>query len=745
MDTSARHRFWEINVSGHSRPVLAADVLSVIGDKIESHGSPILRAKIAKSLAENPNKPYLECCECGNSLFYRNGGIHSTAHFYHSSNHVKDLERLQRCQFYTATNSKLLSEIYNGEGAWHFKTKHKLAKLLEESPYIKNNSVLVEKYIFDDSHEINVRRKPDIQFEDDLGQLWALELTRWWMNPLTIELRQVFYKNKGINLLWLFSPDCKLQNKSTWDQIMFGSNIEIERGCNNVDAQCNAFSITDETLLVSEKTKLLSFVVEYPIYYFSENEKLIKTNFGSEPTDLKQLVTDPTKRLPYAVNTTKSLITAKEHARKYNRSTFAGLLRSLRFEYSKMVFSVNKMFWFEHFNADMLRHFDALVPTGFELGSRAMIIRSKLYEQYSKSLELSKRNSKAEMLNNLRRYFHLSKNIRASALFELQEFLKLGIPQPLIGNYRFADSAKWMYKKIEVRVEEQIERNRTANRIRYRKNKLRTYKDLAQSRPEDLSLVYKYTHQLIRDIGPDSKRLTCLVKAYLAKLTVQQEKYQAMNTAQFEREKAIYDNKIARIQRELTQLKAELNDKKIIELPVSNSAIETRFNRLIKDCMKMNLDHEVNDLKSMRKQYKHSVYEQMMFNRYPKIFSVYSKGFCLDVDYDDEIHRLIQASDDQSIKDKSELFIQKGERRLLELYEFNVSCELHWVQNMDQLPSNEVLIEMKKNGASRARRLIKALQPLINSGHTKCIDLELAQWLLSKYKFIRKNPNAVRY
>lgn len=747
MDTSARHRFWEVEIKGHGRAILASDVLGIVGENIEAHCSPVLRARIAKSIQDNPNEPYLKCCECGNGLFYRNGGAYSTAHFYHSTNHVTNEDRLKNCQFYTGTSSTLLSEIYNGEGEWHFKTKHKLAKILEESFYVKRQSVKVERYIFDGSHEVNVRRKPDIQFEDVSGELWALELTRWWMNPLTIQKRQDFYRNLGINLLWLFSPDCKLRNRSTWDQIMFGSNIDNDNTEVSCDSQCNAFSISDSALIKSSETKLLSFDVEYPVYSFCENENVIQTDFKSEFTDLTKLSTAPKMRLPYAINTTESLLAAKHSAMKHNRMVFADCLCSLRRDYFEMLSYSNKMAWFKRYSVEDLRKFDSLISPGGKLNSRAIKMRAVLFNQYSDCTEKNKRLLILDQLKKVRKYYFFSKSLGAFSLVEIQGFLKDGISNLLLKPYRFAERVRFMYKEVELNIDKQLERNQTASRIRYLKSELRKYLELAKTRPEDLIQAIKYVRQLAFDIGSDSEQLTSLVNRELTNLLNQHRQYMDIEAARLAANNALQEKSRARLSSEIGGLEADLNANRISELPVPGSVIEIKFNRLLKECRRKGLEDEFNRLKIMREQYHHFVVQRELSIRFPKIMLAINDGVSLEVDYEDEVNRLILISKSHKKLTDTEMFILVPARSLIEQYEFAVACELHWVSTFkyERWPSNEVLIEIKKDGAIRARRILRALKPLIKNGYTECIDVELCQWLKDRYLFIQENPTAVRY
>ncbi|AQS39798.1 hypothetical protein Sps_04715 [Shewanella psychrophila] len=752
MDTFERHSFWEVLIKGHQRPVLATDVLKVCGDNVQAHDSPLIKAKIAQSLADTPNYPFLACAECGNPLIFRKGGINSTDHFFHSFHHVIDEEKFKLCQFYSKANSALLSNIYKGEGKWHLETKQKLALLLDNSNTVKPSSVFVEKYIFDDSHDVNVRRRPDIQFEDNVGKLWALELTRWWMNPLTIEQREAFYRKKKINLLWLFSPDCKIRNRSTWEQIMFGSNITDEQNIvdtiNAPRAQCNAFTISDQAMLVSERLNQLSFEVEYPVYHFSEADNLIEANFKTDLASLNDLVTSPEHHLPYAVNTYDSLLEAKEDARRYNRSKFADLLKSLRYEYYRMRSASDLQAWSLDFSIETLRSFDALIPTGFKLSSRALSLRASLYNQYSHSKKQAVRDSMAIAIKQIRSNYYWAKSGRNCTVIESQGYLNRDLILQLPDRYRFTLKIMAMYNIVETQILKQKERKETAKQIRYLKKQYKTYRELAVPESHDLRVLAKYISGLVRDIGEQSPRLLRLARALQGEVSGLNEQYHALQASYKERGKELIYENIERVNRELYLFKTGLEQNGLTELPISNSTTGIKFKRLVNDCEKYDLPEELDVLQNMMFEYEEALYVDVMSQKYPLIQLAVTNDFDFNVDYDDEVHKLILACKAiMTGKSKGELelkYIQKGEGRLLELYVYKVACELLWVQSLQKLPSNDVLIQIRKNGGLRARRIIRALKPVIKN-HSSDIQLDYANWLYSINKFSSENPKAIRY
>jgi hypothetical protein len=330
MKTSEKHRLWELEVEGFEQVILASDLIRFMsgGTSDIEISQSMLKSYIAKSSAENGS--FAKCCNCCCAVYFVASNATTEAHFRHNPNRAPSIEKMQKCHFYSNSESFFgKSEIYKGEGKWHFETKHFLAKHLKSIGYL---NVEVEKFMFSKDPDVDRRRKPDIAFRDHQGNMYIIELTRWWMSPEVVYEREKFFRLQGYNLIWLFSPNCLVTNAATLNLILYGSAASREDASTDVlsKVECNAFILTDEARDIMEDTKDLVFEVLFPVAHYNPELGVIEIDKRDKLTTLSELNLDPHKRLPYAVCTSSSFKLAIAKKQSAERKSLAIQLIQLR-------------------------------------------------------------------------------------------------------------------------------------------------------------------------------------------------------------------------------------------------------------------------------------------------------------------------------------------------------------------------------------------------------------------------------
>lgn len=305
MDTDYRHSIWELVLADKST-ILASYLIELLSAGDDDIGQVSLKRHIAQG--DIDGRAYVRCSECGCPLIYVAGNAAHSAHFRHQVSKTDNLERVKKCSFYTKSHQFFGSaSIYHGEGKWHMEHKYWLADLLGSSSQVADNSVLVEKYLFDKDPDKNSRRRPDIYFETVNGDRFAIELTRWWMDPRIVIEREHFFRRQGINLLWLFSPTCAEHNEATYNLVLYsgGNEPSTKPELTEVDisGHFNVFVLTDDAKRQSDKNQTLWFDVQYPVFSSLPDIQYLSKSIQSKTISISELNLDPEHRLPFAVPT----------------------------------------------------------------------------------------------------------------------------------------------------------------------------------------------------------------------------------------------------------------------------------------------------------------------------------------------------------------------------------------------------------------------------------------------------------
>ena len=331
MNTIEKHNLWELDVAGFEMPVLASFLIEYMSSEThdEEIAQSILKSYIATQSVEG--RVYAKCgtCHCPVNFIARNAT--TEAHFRHISSKAPDIDRMKMCSFYTGTESFFgPGDIHKAEGQWHFKTKHFLAEHIRNIGDFKN--VNVEKFIFSKDPAVDSRRRPDIAFEDLNGNVFVIELIRWWMNPEVVYQRERFFREEGINLIWLFAPNCEELNATTMNMILYGSASSREDICPDIlsRVECNVFILSDEALDDMNNHKRITFDVLYPFAYFDEITSDIVVEKRQELVDINSLNLEPKNRLPFSIQTSTSFKGAIKAKTLSERKNLSDLYRTLR-------------------------------------------------------------------------------------------------------------------------------------------------------------------------------------------------------------------------------------------------------------------------------------------------------------------------------------------------------------------------------------------------------------------------------
>lgn len=327
-----RHGLWELQVDGYPYPVLASSLVQMMGGELANHvvAQSLLKSYIAKSANEGKN--FVCCGICGCPLIYVAKNAVQEAHFRHLSNKAPDPEKMEICPFYTGNDSFFSGgDIYMGEGEWHFRTKHRLAAIIEASEEF--GTPRVEKMVFSQEPDFNSWRRPDIAFEDKQGNAFVIELTRWWMSPDVVQKRELFFRKQGVNLIWLFSPECETSNAATLNMILYGSPASRHHS-SDLSAlrkvECNAFLLSPEVFKQSEKTRELKLICLYPSPKYDSQSDEIFIEYCREIITFSSLNLAAEKRLPFAINTSALFNEALDQKHRTLRSKAAKSFRDIR-------------------------------------------------------------------------------------------------------------------------------------------------------------------------------------------------------------------------------------------------------------------------------------------------------------------------------------------------------------------------------------------------------------------------------
>lgn len=283
-----RSGVWELMHNSH---IVLADVLV---KKMLSDG--VYKEQFKVNIADNHNQ--ILCSFCKTPVYFSS---HSALGLYFKHRPAGKDESIkiphQNCPFHTGDEKHpLLAQIYSGEGHWHFTTKHFIAGILQQDESCRTDSINVEKYIID--HVENTRRCPDIYFEDNKNRKWAVELTNHWMNPTIAVQRAKFFRSQDINVIWLLSPKCSINQDAMFSFTLFGLS-GIPNDSSEMSSHFNGYTMDDGALASSKTTSKFMVKALLPSFSFSKTDSKIVYGIEEQLTHYFDLHTDTSSRVPY--------------------------------------------------------------------------------------------------------------------------------------------------------------------------------------------------------------------------------------------------------------------------------------------------------------------------------------------------------------------------------------------------------------------------------------------------------------
>lgn len=331
MNSIDKHSVWELNVKGFQGPILADELLNYLGHGNTDLATPIIKSLIAREKMRGNR--FATCSFCEDELILVASNGKQKSYFRHTRSEYADNEKIHCCPFYLGGDDFFDSSLaHQQEASWHLETKHFIHNHLLLSPNVKKESISIQSYLFDKSPDNNRRRKPDLYFEDIAGNRFAIELTRWWMNPQMVADREQFFKDLGVNLIWLFSPDCQANNNATLQLVMYGSATSpVASDATALEkVECNAFVLTSRNKHDTIASGILNMKALYPSPKFDLSTNQIQIEIISNLINIYDLKLDPTNRLPFAISTSDAFRLALKERHLQDRVEQANDFRAIR-------------------------------------------------------------------------------------------------------------------------------------------------------------------------------------------------------------------------------------------------------------------------------------------------------------------------------------------------------------------------------------------------------------------------------
>jgi len=305
--TGRRSHIWELLHNGNV--ILASQMIdSMLSDTVYRQQLKILISQKAESLL---------CSFCHTPVHFAEKSVVNekgmiTLYFKHRSagEDVDKQKKHKSCPFHTSDElHPLMAQINNGEGYWHFNTKHEIAKILSLDSKCNQDSIQIEKYIINRSE--NTRRKPDVSFDDVLGRKWAIELTNHWVNPQLAVEREAFFLDNNINVIWLLSPRCVEKEDSMFRFTVLG--LAGASGTDDLEsAHFNGYTFYQEVFTESLKAKKLLLEVLYPNFRLSKRTSEIEYDLSHEIHHFFDLKSNKSNPIPFLINKYQSYLDAKK-------------------------------------------------------------------------------------------------------------------------------------------------------------------------------------------------------------------------------------------------------------------------------------------------------------------------------------------------------------------------------------------------------------------------------------------------
>lgn len=188
---------------------------------------------------------------------------------------------------------------YRKESQEHILLKETIAYHLRNTKGVKFNSVKVEKVIKGQAVP-KTWKKPDVQFVTEKGKRFAVEiqLSNTWLNDIV--KRDMFYKEEGVSILWIFK---------SWESYGYEKTTKKDIAFNN--EHMNVFVFDKDAAWYSDRYKNLHLKC-----YFKKPEKTGPDSYTVKWDDkivsLKDFKFDKKSHKPYVIDSFKLIDEANE-------------------------------------------------------------------------------------------------------------------------------------------------------------------------------------------------------------------------------------------------------------------------------------------------------------------------------------------------------------------------------------------------------------------------------------------------
>ena len=296
---------WEIFVGKQNKVTTVGRLLNGVLKPVDMMYQEV-KEKINKAKYDD-GSDHLRCCHCNNGLYGRRSkqGTGATLYYFchYTPTDETQKEKVLSCPYYTGNGGDIYSDYCSDvENEWRINNKYNVIEALENSPVISSGSIVNSQFVFSKDDDENTRRKPDIYFEDERGNKWAIEFYRSWITTEVVYRRESFFRGESINLLWLFPAENKFNSELIADYIMFGSNKSYLSVKNNNRAANNVFYFDGNQLQSTNKNNELTVLARYPVISFLDNNRA-EVEFLTKEVLISEMSLAPEYRLPWAVDT----------------------------------------------------------------------------------------------------------------------------------------------------------------------------------------------------------------------------------------------------------------------------------------------------------------------------------------------------------------------------------------------------------------------------------------------------------
>ncbi|SIT09511.1 hypothetical protein SAMN05421686_109161 [Thalassolituus maritimus] len=273
-----------------------------------------LRRKIEERIQDN-NFLY-GCSECGQPVVIRSHRTPSGGHTFY----FKHLHDSGDCPIKTEskyTKDEVRRMKYNGakESKPHLDLKNYIASQLRKDERFKNIKV---ENVIKGSGWSKRWKKPDISAEFN-GKIVVFEIQLSTTFLDVIVSREVFYKNEGISIFWIFSNLDPNKARATEKDVFFNN-------------KSNALSVDRESKEMTYSQGKLILTGHFKRQYFDFKSKIITDHWETMPVSFDIIKFDPYTYKPYFINFDENHQQTLNDKRNYEAQYFIKIFEAISLE-----------------------------------------------------------------------------------------------------------------------------------------------------------------------------------------------------------------------------------------------------------------------------------------------------------------------------------------------------------------------------------------------------------------------------